>query len=218
MREARARGERMRDISLLRGLQRQAKQAILSTPDMGREIGLQRILTRARSIGERRRVQFPLEPVFDNEIKAMQLRIEGQHNRGRIQANRQRANSINCIKRDRVVDMEERIKRRIKVANEQRLARIKQGQLQGYYDAQRRLLDKNLRVRMLERLEQSMISQLGTGTPVQQQHDPSAAPENAQRHDYEYRRGLVNKLRYLRRVESYASDPSQPRPKHSFLF
>ncbi len=175
---------------------------VLARPRPKRELELKRILERAKSIGIKRREPVALEPVFDNAIKAMQLRLERQQNLQRIMEERRRASSVNDMRRNKVVEMEGMIQRRIKEMGEQRMARIRESQLNSYYEADKKLRQESRRLRLLEGVERSLIVKLGNTKSIQ---SFSTGVEQSRR-SVEAERGLAGKLLYMGRAEADAGD------------
>ena len=128
---------------------------------------MKKILERARSIGIRRKEPVALDPKYNNAIDAIKLRIEKEQHLHKILEERRRACTNNEDKRNKVVEMEDMIRRKLREISENRMAKIKNNQFNDYRDAQLKLRHRHRKLRKLEEIEKSMMNKLSNTKSVE---------------------------------------------------
>ena len=125
-----------------------------------KESGMRKIIERAKSIGAKKKEKVAITPMFDNAIEALKSKIEKRHYMEKIIDDKRKATETNELKRNKVVEMEQKIKEHLKVVFERRAAQIRSQQVAIFNSVQQKLVQRKKRLRELESAEDEMIRKL----------------------------------------------------------
>lgn len=156
---AKIKAQKLEEINELKELEL-LQQDTLNVPGKVKERSLKKISERTKSIGIPNVKQLPVDSVYDNTIAAIKIRLEKQRYIDAIKQRKKNLELNNEAKRNKVVEMEQFIKQKLRKAREENMEKIKESQFSQYKSMQKKLNDENLKLSKLEEIEKSMIERL----------------------------------------------------------
>lgn len=155
----RLKAQKLEEIERLKQIELEQRR-LFEESKGNRESLMKKVIERVNSIGSHSRKQIPIEPVFDNAIEAIKLRIKKQQHMEALE-NQKRVWALeNEQKRNGIIAMEEALKESLKKTRERNLERIKSSQTEHFHSMQKRIKDKCTELKKLTNIEQKLLKKL----------------------------------------------------------
>jgi len=165
----RLKAQKLEEIDRLRQLELEQKQ-IIGKCKGNKEFPIKRIVERVKSIGVYSRNQIPIEPVFDNTIEAIKIRIAKEQHMKALDNQRRSWAIENVEKRNKIIAMKEALRESLKRTRERNLKRIKSLQSEYFNIMHKRIKDKCGELKKLTNIENELIKKLKGTQATESKH------------------------------------------------